>query len=78
MLTPQDKEEVKEIVIQVIKDVVMPAFDTITLSLEKITTRLDQIDRKLDLVTAKTLALDQKFNNHEQRIKLSETNSPST
>jgi len=69
MLTKKDENKITDIVVDVIQDVVMPAFETLNTKIDKIKTslenrldrvenRLDQIDRKLDVVSGKVLDHD--------------------
>ena len=88
MLTPQDKSDIKEMiadgVLEVIQDVVMPAFETITNTmatkdeLNIVKNRVEQIDRKLDHFAAKSLEHDGKLQLHDQKIKALEIKSAST
>lgn len=78
MLTKKDKTDIKEIVVDVIKDVVLPAFETIATKndlkkvenrLGTVETRLDVVERKLDKVVDNQLEDRAKFADHEKRIK---------
>lgn len=72
MLTKKDKDDIKEIVVDVIQKVVMPAFETVATKsdLKKVETRLDarleNVEMKLDRVIDKQV-------DHESRIKKLET-----
>lgn len=76
MLTQDDKKQISNIVVDVIQDVVMPAFETLNKKIDKVSnrlegveTRVEQIDRKLDIVTAKVFAHDSQLVIHEKRLK---------
>ena len=61
MLTKKDKGDIKDIVVDVIKEVVMPAFETVATKEDlrkveqRLDNRLDVVDRKLDKVAANQL-----------------------
>lgn len=82
MLTKEDKDDIKEIVVDVIQEVVMPAFETVATKaemngrfdgvekrLEAVETRLDIVDRKLDRVAANQLDDKYVLKDYEKRIK---------
>jgi len=61
MLTKKDKGDIKDIVVDVIKEVVIPAFETVATKEDlrkveqRLDNRLDVVDRKLDKVAANQL-----------------------
>ncbi len=82
MLTQQDKDDIKDIVVDVIKDVVLPAFETVALKtdldkverkldkrLGTVETRLNKVEMKLDNVVDNQIVDKQKYDDHEKRIK---------
>jgi hypothetical protein len=76
MLTQDDKKQISDIVVDVIQDVVMPAFETLNKKIDKVSdrlggveTRVEQMDRKLDIVTEKVFTHDSQLVNHEKRLK---------
>lgn len=80
MLTQDDKKQISDIVVDVIQDVVMPAFETLNNKIDKVAnnltndingvkTRVEQIDRKLDIITGKVFTHDSQLVIHEKRLK---------
>lgn len=71
MLTKKDKEEIKEIVVDVIQDVVMPAFNTVATKqdIKNLAERVEQIDSKLDIFTGKTTDHTKKLANYGERLQ---------
>ncbi len=71
MLTKKDKGDIKDIVVDVIQEVVMPAFETVATKedLKKVEQRLDVVDRKLDRVAANQLDDKYIIKDQEKRIK---------
>jgi len=75
MLTKKDKGDIKDIVVDVIKEVVIPAFETVATKEDlrkveqRLDNRLDVVDRKLDKVAANQLDDIFIIKDHEKRIK---------
>lgn len=76
MLTKKDEETVTNIVVDAIKDMVMPALERLFNKIEetksdlgKLATRVEQMDRKLDIFSAKVVADEAKLDDHEKRLK---------
>lgn len=81
MLTDEDVAKIKDVVFDVIQDVVMPAFEAVTTKrelndveqrlgqrLHSLETRMEQIDRKLDIFSDKVQVQGHTLTDHEQRI----------
>lgn len=75
MLTKTDEDKILDIVVQAIKDVVIPALDDlatkdglnkIDIRLTHVENRLEQVDRKLDIMTAKVYTHDNQIKKLEQ------------
>ena len=82
MLTKKDKSDIKDIVVDVIKEVVLPVFETVATKddlkrteqrldnrLDKVEQRLDVVDSKLDKVAANQLDDKYTIKDHEKRLK---------
>jgi len=75
MLTKKDKEDIKDIVVDVIEDVVMPAFELVATKTElrevegRLENRLEQIDRKLDVFSDKVVVQGSELVDHQKRLK---------
>ena len=80
MLTKQDKDEIKDIMVDVIQDVVMPAFEIVATKedlekveqrldnrLNKVENRLESVEMKLDRVAANQLEDRTKIKKLESR-----------
>lgn len=81
MLTKQDKVAIRDIVVEVIKDVVMPAFETVALKtdmetrfggvenrLDRMETRLDSMEARLDSMDRKLDIFSAKTLDHDQKL----------
>jgi septal ring factor EnvC (AmiA/AmiB activator) len=89
MLTKKDKNDIKDIVVDVLEDVIMPAFETVATKtdlkkvetrLDGVETRLDGVETRLDGVETRLETVDRKLDRivdehltHEKRIKNLET-----
>lgn len=82
MLTPQDREDIKDIVVDVIQDTIMPAFEVlatkselrdglkgVTVRLDRVEDRLDNLDRKFDRLAADQLDIKYEQNQQEKRLE---------
>lgn len=82
MLTKKDKEDIKDIVVDVIEDVVMPSFELVATKtdlkkvenrlnnrLDQVENRLEQLDRKLDLFSDKVVVQGSELADHQKRLK---------
>lgn len=78
MLTKNDEEKIQDIVVQVIQEALIPAFDDLATKadlkkvenkLDRVENRLEQMDRKLDVVTAKVYTHDSQLADYGKKIK---------
>jgi septal ring factor EnvC (AmiA/AmiB activator) len=82
MLTKKDENKIKDIVVGVIEDVVLPAFETVSTKtdlvktehrldnrLNKVENRLEQVDRRLDIFSDKVVVQANQIEDHQKRIK---------
>jgi len=82
MLTNQDKKQIEEIVVDVIQDVLMPAFDTLATKkdLENLVTKddaknfatkedLKHMEEKIDKVLDKVTEQGQRLDDHDKQFK---------
>lgn len=75
MLTKKDKGDIKEIVVDVIQKVIMPAFETVATKsdLKKVETRLDKVENRLENVEMKLDRVVDTQIVYETRMKKLET-----
>lgn len=75
MLTKQDKADIKDLVADVIEEVVMPAFEVLATKgelkteIKKVEDRLERIDHKLDIFADKVVVQRSELVDHHKRLK---------
>lgn len=74
MLTPQDREDIKDIVVDVIQDTIMPAFEVLATKtelqsgLQKVETRLQKVETRLDGVETRLDGIETRLDGVETRL----------